>query len=144
MTKLSDKERYEIDESYKEDALYIKDETTIDDIMDYLRECVENPVIIDDTIIWNFSTHKVDLDGLKLDSYDQDEFIIPYQVSGTWGFIFSLLPDRIKEAELLIYHQDVREYRAYKSFYRISVKERREQLAQDLSRRMESEVGGDA
>lgn len=123
---------------YREEALYVTEDTTVDEITAYLRHCIENPIRQDDNVIWNFSTHEIDWDGLRVSDKDQERFLIPYQVTGTWGFIYQLLPEEIKEAEILVYHTDDERYYAYRSFYRTTGRDRQDQIRQDLARRLES------
>lgn len=132
---------------YRSDALYVTEETTVDEIVDFLRRSIENPIIVgdegDENVVWNFSTHEVDSSVLDVQGKDCDRFIVPYQVTGTWGFMYSLLPEELKSAELLVYRGDAGEYYAYRNFYRTTPSERHEQVSQDLARRLEiSEVPG--
>jgi len=123
---------------YREEALYVTEDTSVDEVVAYLRHCIENPIERGENIIWNFSTHEIDWDALDIESKDQTRFIIPYQVTGTWGFIYQLLPEDIKSAELLVYHGDDETYYAYRNFYRTTGDERQDQVRQDLGRRLES------
>lgn len=128
------------DNEYRNDALYVTEDTTIDEIVDFLRSSIENPIIIGENgenIVWNFSTHEVDRSILDVEGKDCDRFIIPYQVTGTWGFMYQLLPEQLKSAELLVYRQDAGEYYAYRNFYRTTQNERQSGIRQDLARRLE-------
>lgn len=127
--------------AYRKDALYVTEDTTVDEIADYLRTQVANPVVEGDNIIWNFSTHGIDWDALDIEPKEQDRFMIPYQVTGTWGFMFQLLPEELKQAEILVYHTDDEAYYAYRNFYRTTPGERSDQIKSDLSRRLVSECG---
>lgn len=125
---------------YRQDALYVTESTEVDEVMAYLRHCIENPIRVGDKIVWNFSTHEPDTEALEeVKDKHQDKFIVPYQVTGMWGFIFSLLPHEVREGEILVYHSDDEQYYAYRNFYRTTLEERQNQLRQDLSRRLESE-----
>lgn len=122
---------------YRQGALYMTESTTVDEVIDYLRDCIENPVMVGDTIIWNFSTHELDIGAvLTVDDKNQDRFVVPYQVTGAWAFMFTLLPEEIKNAETLVYKPDVGEYHAYRSLYRTTPQDRHDQIRNDLSRRM--------
>jgi len=123
---------------YREEALYVTEDTSVDQIVAYLRHCIENPVRQGENVIWNFSTHEIDWSALDVRGKDQSRFIIPYQVTGTWGFIFQLLPEDIRAAELLVYHADDQKYYAYRNFYRTTGADRQDQIRQDLGRRLES------
>lgn len=125
---------------YRKEALYAADDTTVDEIVAYLRHCIENPIIIGDNVIWNFSTHEPDMDALQeVEEKREGKFLIPYQVTGMWGFISYLLPDEARESEILIYHADENEYHAYRNFFRTTAQNRQRQLQEDLSRRLEAE-----
>lgn len=123
---------------YREEALYVTEDTTVDQVVAYLRHCIENPVQQGDNIIWNFSTHEIDWSALDIEDKNQNRFIIPYQVTGTWGFIYQLLPEDIKSAELLVYHANDETYYAYRNFYRTTGRDRQDQIRQDLGRRLEA------
>jgi len=123
---------------YREEALYVTEDTTVDQITAYLRHCIENPVRQGENVIWNFSTHEIDWPALDVEGKDQSRFIIPYQVTGTWGFIYQLLPEDIRSAELLVYHADDQKYYAYRNFYRTTGSDRQDQIRQDLGRRLEA------
>lgn len=102
-----------------DDALYVDSDTTIEEIQDFLYRRSENPVEVKDTRVWNFSSYRVNRPALREaveNKLRKDEFIIPFQVAGTWGLMYHLLPRRLKEAEILVYHQDSGEYRAFNNF----------------------------
>lgn len=122
---------------YRDEALYVTEDTTVNEIVDYLRHCIENPARQGENIIWNFSTHEIDWPALDVTDKDQTRFLVPYQVTGLWGFIYQLLPEEIKEAEVLVYNTDEGRYYAYRNFYRTTARNRQEQVRQDLGRRLE-------
>lgn len=125
------------EERYRPDALYMTEDTSVDEVVDYLQECLENPIFSGDSVVWNFSTHPIQKEQLNVEGKQEDHFVIPYQVTGPWGFMFSLLPDVVRRAETLVYKPDSEEYHAYKSLYRETTGERRDQISQDLARRLE-------
>lgn len=102
--------------SKRDDALFIKSSTQPEDVKRYVRQQVRNPIVFDGNRVWNFSSYEFDRDCFS--SKRENEFVIPYGVPGTWAYMFMLLPERIREAELLIYQQGRNEYIAYKNFYR--------------------------
>ena len=53
--------------------------------------------------------------------------------------MFVLLPERIRNAEILVYRSGEDQYVAYKNFYREVPSERREQLQTSLSRAVSDE-----
>ena len=102
-----------------DDGLYVDDGTTIDEIESFLKRRVSNPIEIDGTVVWNFSSYEVNEEALEEaieNKLRKDEFIIPFQVGGTWGLMYHLLPRRLKEAEILVYHTGTNEYRAFNNF----------------------------
>lgn len=132
--------------TYRPNGLYVTESTTKEEVVDYVRDCIEHPYVEqtadgETKVVWNFSSHSIDHDGLDVAGKDQDRFVIPFQVPGTWGFIVTLLPEPIKSAELLVYRQEHGEYFAFKNFHRITPQEQRDQIRADLSRRMESVCG---
>jgi hypothetical protein len=129
---------------YRDDALYISEDTTVDEIVDYMIACMENPVRVGDSIVWNYSTHEIDHQSIdEVKSKEQDRFIIPYQVTSIWAFMFQLLPEPMKNAESLVYDSDVQKYYAYRGLYRTTVNERQDQIRNELARRLESELGSE-
>lgn len=105
--------------NFADDALYVDSDTTIDEIEEFLYQRAENPIEIQDTKVWNFSSYEVDRSALRHaveTKLRKDEFIIPFQVAGTWGLMYHLLPRRLKEAEILVFHPDSGEYRAFNNF----------------------------
>ena len=102
-----------------DDGLYVDSGTTIEEIQDFLYRRSENPIEVDGTTVWNFSSYNVDERALEEaieNKLRKDEFIIPFQVAGTWGLMYHLLPRKLKEAEILVYHKDSGEYRAFNNF----------------------------
>lgn len=124
---------------YRQNALYVTESTSVDEVMAYLRHCVENPLEVGDKLVWNFSTHEPDTDALEeVKEKNQDKFVVPYQVTGMWGFMFGLIPDDVKDGDILVYHEDDGQYYAYRNFYRTTPVERQQQIREDLARRLES------
>lgn len=107
-------------DNWAEDALLIEDETDVEEVKQFLKRRTMNPIVVGDTTIWNYNSHEVEKDVLRRDEQyklAEDKYLIPYQVTGIWGFMFHLLPDRIREAEVLVYHSSDNSYRAYRNFY---------------------------
>lgn len=127
---------------YRDDALYMTEDTSVGDVIEFLRRSIEDPIEDGDLVIWNFSTHEMDEDAVDaLKRKEQDHFVIPYQVTGAWGFMFTLLPEEIKDAEILVYDPKKGHYMAYRSLYRTTADDRMDQIRQDLSRRMVAASG---
>lgn len=121
---------------YTEDAPEIDDTTEFEELIEYARKRIENPIEIKGTSIYHFSSHEPDLDALE-DAIDKklrrDEYIVPLQVTSGWMFIQELLPQHIKESELLIYREDIEEYYAYKSFIRECPEESIQKLKEEFA-----------
>lgn len=127
---------------YRDDALYMTEDTSVGDVIEFLRRSIEDPIEDGDLVIWNFSTHEMDREAIDaLKRKEQDHFVIPYQVTGAWGFMFNLLPEEIKDAEILVYDPKKGHYMAYRSLYRTTADDRMDQIRQDLSRRMVAASG---
>lgn len=124
-------------DSFADDALLIDNDTTTEDIKEFLKRRVEDPQQVGDAVVWNFNSHKIDREALKRDLRGKlrgDRYLIPYQVTGTWGFMFDLLPQDVKEAEILVYHPHDEEYYAYRNFYSDIPQEVRTEFRHQLSR----------
>lgn len=104
---------------YSKDAISVDDNTTADELISYTLSRVKNPIQIKDVTIYDFNTHKPDREALHYaveHKLRNNVFKIPIQVTGINPFIISLLPEKIREADNLIYRQNIERYYAYKSF----------------------------
>ena len=127
---------------YRTEALYMTEDTSVSDVLDFMRSCIENPIEVEDKIVWNFSTHEIDSEALEgVAEKREDKFIIPYQVTGAWGFMFTVLPEEVRNAEILVYDTGAGDYKAYRSLYRTTAQARIDQMKDDLSRRVVNESG---
>lgn len=123
------------------DALYIEHDTDIDELIQYVEACATDPYLDGEgNIVWNFSTYEIDESGMQLDDKECDEFLIPYQPSGAWAVIYTMLPERIRDAEVLVWRSDVEEYYAYRQFYRDLPNEQRGDLKNDLARKVHEQL----
>lgn len=125
--------------AYADDALLVDESTTLDEVQEFIRGRVEDPCIIDGTVVWNFSSHNVDQDALEkaVDrKLQKDVYVIPYQVTGTWSYMFTILPDHLQRAEVLVYKTSTGRYNAYKNFLREAPEEVHEDFKSDLARRV--------
>jgi len=137
------------------DGLYVTDSTDIQQIYDYVEQVITNPhVEIDEqtgtqNVVWNFSTHPIDESGLDVVGKERSEFLIPYQVTGVWGPMFLMLPERVRRAEVLVWHPDKDAYYAYRQFYRSLDDEQarfdgfRSTLARKIDPTIESQTGAE-
>ncbi len=101
--------------SKRDDALFVRESTTVEELLEYVRNRLEEPVRFDGNTVWNLSSYEFDESAFS--SKRESEFVVPFEVTGTWGVMFSLLPERVREAELLVYQESQDEYIAYKNFY---------------------------
>lgn len=118
--------------------LYVTEDTGVDEVLEFVRERTENPLVRNTSsgrkIVWNYSSYDVVEDELDLEAKRCSKFVIPFQVTSTWGMIFSLLPEEIRSAENLIWHQNEGTYYAYNQFYKEIPRERREEYQTNLAK----------
>lgn len=137
----NDRGRYGGRNQFADDALYVDESTTIDEVKQFIAGRVENPFEHRGTYVFNFSSYPMHEDALRRSIESKlewdGEYIIPFQVSGTWAFIFHLLPTELKKGDVLVYHPDDGEYFAYTNFYRMLSPEQVDAFRQDLARRVE-------
>lgn len=103
---------------YEDDSLMMSSDTALEEVQSFVRRRLQNPYMINGKVIWNFSNHKPDLDALEFctrNKLEEDRYVIPFQVTGTWGFMVQLLPEDMKKYELLVYKPQYEDYAAYKN-----------------------------
>jgi hypothetical protein len=116
--------------------LEINSSTTIDELVEYTEKQAANPFKYNGTTVYNFSTHEVDEDAMKscIDSkFNRDLYQIPMQILTGQAFVQSILPQRVREAEILLYRQDEEDYYAYKNFVRDAPSEYQEKVKQEIA-----------
>lgn len=121
---------------YATDVPDINEETTYEDLIKYTERRMENPIQINGTTIWDFNSHEPDRDALKKavdEKLARDKYVIPFQVTGAWTFICGLLPEPVREAEILIYRTSMAQYYAYENYYRELPEESRQRIKQDFA-----------
>lgn len=122
---------------FADDALFIDEQTTVEEVQDFLRQRTEKPIEFDETTIFDFNGHNPDMEALERAATEKlrgDMYIIPFQVAGTWGFMYHLLPDQLKKAEILVYNPRDEEYFAYQNFYPQLPSEVQDEFRAQLSR----------
>lgn len=122
-----------------DDGLYIDRDTTVSEIKEFLKRRAENPVVINDTTIWDFCGYERDEQALQEAvqyKLQDDRYIIPFQVTGTWGYMFHLLPEHLKDAEILVYDPRQGTYKGYKNYARELASEQEDTFRQDLAKRV--------
>ena len=104
---------------YADDGLMIDDETTANDLQEFVERRTRNPFVMDGTMVWNFSSHKTDPDALEEaieEKLDEESYMIPFQVTGVWGYMTHIIPDRIsRNAQVLVYIEGDEEYVEYEN-----------------------------
>lgn len=116
--------------------LSINSSTTIDDLVEYVKTQTKNPYKYNGTTVYNFSTHKIDKDALEKgidEKFNRDLYQIPMQVLTGQTFVQSVLPQKIKEAEILLYRPEEQKYFAYRNFVRDAPNEYQQKIKQDVA-----------
>lgn len=116
----------------KDNSLYVKDSTQVEELIDYVRARATNPIQHEGHTIWNFSSYEFDEEAFT--SKHEKELLIPYELQGTWSFMYTLLPHRIRKAEVLVYREQENEYVAFKNFYRQLPPVRREEVQSTIAK----------
>lgn len=126
------------------DKLVITSDTTPEDVVQFVEDRVRNPTRINDTVIYNLSSYDVREDELReaIDvKLSGDVYVIPHQVTSAHGFIMTILPEQLKEADILVYASNSREYRAYSSLYAEMRGDQRAETQVYLSDIVEEQLG---
>lgn len=126
---------------YADDGLMIDDETTTGDLQGFVERRTRNPFVMDGTMVWNYSSHKTDPDALERaveNKLDSGSYMIPFQVTGVWGYMTHIIPDSIaRNAQVLVYIQSDEEYVEYEnlidSMGETDITEFKTELENDLS-----------
>lgn len=126
---------------YAEDALRVENGTQPDEIQDFVERRAENPFEVNGVIVWDFNNHALNAEALREQSDDllYDEYVIPYQASGVWGYMVTLLPERIREAEILTYRQREGEYAPFPNYIRHSDPEVNNGLRSDIRKSIDDQ-----
>ena len=107
---------------YTEDALKVDHGTTPDDIQKFVLDRAVNYIQVGDTTVWNFNNHTPNYEALEgqVDNLMYDQYVIPFQASGVWGYMVQLLPQWLQIVEILAYSQSQGEYIPYPNYIRHS------------------------
>lgn len=127
------------DQDASDDGLYIDRNTDVGEVKEFLKRRAANPVVIDDTMIWDFCGYERDSQALQEAvqyKLKDNKYIIPFQVTGTWGYMFHLLPEHLKDAEILVYDSRNEMYKGYRNFARDLASEQEDAFRQDLAKRV--------
>lgn len=125
-----------MNDKYAQDALVMRDSTTIDDFTEFVERRTLDPYVIKDTSIWNFSSYEVDEDALEKtveNKLDGDKYLIPFQVTGVWGYMTDIIPSDIcRSGDILVYLKDREEYVVYNNLLSELADEEMEIFKNDL------------
>lgn len=127
---------------YREDTLRMTSDTQLDEVLGFIKRRTRNPYTVNGKIIWDFSNHKPDMEALEFateNKLENNEYVIPFQVTGTWGFIIQLLPERLQNAEILVFKKQYGDYAAYENMYRL-MGEKEEYNRSDFVSMLEEDV----
>jgi hypothetical protein len=96
--------------------LWISQDTTVTEVVDYVRSRLAEPSTMNGKTVWNF--HARDLDARALVNADLDDghYVVPYQASGAWGWMVEIIPQEIAEAPVLVYRGDEGTYEVFDNF----------------------------
>lgn len=125
---------------YADDAIHVQNGTQPSEIYDFVERRATNPIEFEEATVWNFNNHVVNEEALadQVDDFLYSEFVIPYQASAVWGFMVTLLPPELQEAEILTYDQSKGRYNPYPCFIRHSDSEKND----EIRRRITEQVRG--
>lgn len=103
---------------YTDDALIASSEMDAQDIRTFLVRRAREPYEIEGVTIWSFNNHELHEAQLaeQAESFKSDEYIIPYQVPGIWGYMYRLLPKDMREIEILTYSTRDGKYYAFPNY----------------------------
>lgn len=107
---------------YADDALRVEQGTQPEDIQEFVQRRALDPHEIHGVKVWNFNNHTINEDALRRDvvEFHYQKYVIPYQASGVWAYMATLLPAEIREAEILAYRQQEGEYMPFPNYFRHS------------------------
>lgn len=121
---------------YSDDALQIENGTQPEEIHDFVLRRVQRPIEIKGLRVWNFNNHVPNKGALRSQAKEfmQDEYLIPYQKSGPWAYMASLLPESIQEAEILTYRQKDGRYEPLPNYFRHTDAETNRAIREQIQR----------
>lgn len=106
------------DMTMSDNSLYMEDDTTVTDVLTFVRQRVESPTVFDGVIIYNFRNQSLNANALFdwLEGAEPGVYVVPYQISGVWAFMAEVLPDALQYAEILAYRQSDDAYVSYENW----------------------------
>jgi len=116
--------------------LEINANTETDDLVQFAKQQAENPYQYNGTTVYNFSTHSVDEDALQRgidNKFNRELYQIPMQILTGNVFVQSILPQKIREAEILLYRPNEQSYYAWRNFVRDAPSEYQTKIQQEIA-----------
>lgn len=101
--------------------LNIYQTTDADEVIEFIKEQARNPIEIQGTTVYDFSTHETDKEALNhaiQTKLERDLYMIPIQIQTASLLMQTILPNKLKRSEVLFYNPEEGEYYAYKNFLR--------------------------
>jgi len=121
-----------------DDGLYVNSNTNVQDVKEFVRKRIDNPIVVNGTVIWDFCGYERDEEALKEAvriKLEGDRYIIPFQVTGTWGAMFNMLPEHVQDSQILVYDANKGMYKGYTNFEQQISREEKQAFRQDLAKR---------
>lgn len=108
-----------------EHDLRVDGDTEVSEVLDYLETRTKNPIVIKDTTVFNYGTHRIDEERLRerIPSLFRDSYVIPFQLGPVWAFMLHHLPPEIRTLEYLIYDAEDGQYHPHRNFMRVAEEE---------------------
>lgn len=123
-----------------DDAPIVTEDTESSELREYALKRSKNPIEINGCTVYNYSSHVPDHDALdeKTEETPDGEYIIPFQVTSGWSYIWTMLPGSMKRSsDFLIYITHEGRYSHYPNFYNSN------QSRQDSNLKTEHEIAMD-
>lgn len=95
-------------------SLFFSEKTDWQEILEFVKNRIQNPVVVEDKIIFDFNNHPYVKEPLRkcVLQHESKYFVIPYSMSAVWSFIVALLPAHLRTAPQLFYSPTKNEYTA--------------------------------
>jgi hypothetical protein len=98
-------------------GLRIGTDTSVTDIVEFLERRLRTPAVLGNAVVYNFHNRSLDARALVNADLDGGTYVVPYQVSGVWGFMQEVLPTEAAEAPHLTYSPDSEDYTVYSNYH---------------------------
>lgn len=96
------------------------DDTTAVEVAEFVLDRTRNPAVLrgGDVIVYNYNNQLLHASVLSEWALDAEPGIYhyPFQISGVWTFIESMLPNPIRDSDILAYRKRNDEYVAYENW----------------------------